>query len=66
MKVLLNTKKVAQESKTVGTSIDTNDRNGSAPNQLNWNEFITIKYEYLVILVTLVVVKNAATWLKLQ
>ena len=40
-------------------------RNGSAPNWLNWNKFIVLKYEYLVILVTLVVVKNAAAWLKL-
>ena len=38
------------------TSIDTNARNGSAPNLLNLSNFIAIKYEYLV---TLVVVKNA-------
>ena len=33
------------------TSIDTNARNGSTPNLLNWNKFIAIKYKYLVKLV---------------
>ena len=28
------------------TSIDTNARNGSTPNLLNWNKFIAIKHEY--------------------
>ena len=37
------------------TSMDTNARNGSAPNSLNWNKLRAIKYEYLV---TLVVAKN--------
>ena len=38
------------------TSIDTNARKGNAPNWMNWNTFINIKYDYLV---TLVVFKNA-------
>ena len=40
--------------------MDTNAKNGSIPNNLNWNKFIAIKYECLVILVTMVVNKNFA------
>ena len=40
----------------LNNAIDTNTRNGSAPNLLSQNKFRAMKYEYLV---TLVVVKNA-------
>ena len=42
------------------TSIDANARYGSALNLLNYTKFIPIKYEYLV---TLVVLKNAASFI---
>ena len=38
----------------------TNARKGRKPNKLNLNQFLAIKYEYLV---TLVVIENAAAWL---
>ena len=44
-------------------SIDTNARNGSAPNLLNWNKFIAKNYEYLV---APVVIKKATVVQNLQ
>ena len=42
------------------TSIYTNAWKGSAPNLLNWNKFVVIKYKYC----TLMFVKNAAAFQK--
>ena len=53
---------VEKRERKIETSIDTNARNCSAFNYLNWNKFIAINYEYLV---TLVVVKYAAAWLNI-
>ena len=51
----------ATESKNA--SIDPNARNGSVPNCMNWKKIIAIKYKFLI---TMVVIKNVAAWLKLK